>query len=167
MKIKLFKLDNTMKIFLSTFIAVLIIGVSVGLVYLNFTTKMNASGTIERYNGSQNSSNDFEIAESYPKSISEMLTTTHSHVIIFALIFFAIGSIFYFNSIIKGFWKEFLIVEPLISTVITFSSIWGIRYIHESFIYLTIISAILMYVSFYFMSAISLYELIFMKNEKK
>jgi len=165
MEIKLFQLDKALKTFLATFIVVLTIGVSIGVIYLKFTTKMTSSGTVERYNGSNE--NEFEIAESYPKPISEMLITTHSHVIIFAIIFVAIGFIFYFNSIINGFWKQFLIIEPLVSTIITFSSIWGIRYIHKSFVYITIISAILMYVSFYIMSLIALYELIFKKNEKK
>jgi len=165
MEIKLFQLDKALKTFLATFIVVLTIGVSIGVIYLKFTTKLTSSGTVERYNGSNE--NEFEIAESYPKPISEMLITTHSHVIIFAIIFVAIGFIFYFNSIINGFWKQFLIIEPLISTIITFSSIWGIRYIHKSFVYITIISAILMYVSFYIMSLITLYELIFKKNGKK
>jgi len=167
MEIKLFQLDKALKTFLATFIVVLTIGVSIGVIYLKFITKMTPQGTVERYNGSQESQNEFAIQESYPKPISEMLSTTHSHVITFAIIFFAIGLIFYFNSIINGSLKQFLIIEPLISTIITFSSIWGIRYIHKSFVYLAIISAILMYVSFYIMSMISLYELTFKKNEKK
>ncbi|MBU0475163.1 MAG: hypothetical protein KKF62_13495 [Bacteroidetes bacterium] len=165
MEIKLFQLDKELKTFLTTFIVVLTIGVSIGLVYLKYTTKMTPKGTVERYNGSND--NEFDIAESYPKPISEMLTTTHSHVIIFAIIFVAIGFIFNFNSIINGFWKQFLIIEPLISTIITFSSIWGIRYIHKSFVYITIISAVLMYVSYYIMSLISFYELVFKKNGKE
>jgi len=167
MKLKLSQLDKELKAFLISFLVVLTIGVSIGLIYLKYTTNMTTSGTVERYNGSIENESEFEIAESYPKPISEMLTTTHSHVIIFAIIFAAIGFIFYFNSTIKGFWKQFLIIEPLISTIITFSSIWGIRYIHKSFVYITIVSAILMYVSFYIMSLISLYELIFKKNEKE
>jgi hypothetical protein len=127
---------------------------------------MTSNGTVERYNGSKVNPDDFEIAEKYPKPISEMLLTTHNHVITFSLIFTAIGLIFYFNSIIGGFWKDFLILEPLISTIITFSSIWGIRYIHESFVYITIVSAVLMYISFYLMSVVLLYELGFKRNEE-
>jgi len=165
MEIRLFKLEKGLKLLLSFFLIVLTIGVSVGVVYLKFTTKMNAKGTIERYNGSTET--EFEVQENYPKSISEMLVTTHSHVIIFAIIFLIIGIIFYFSSIIHGFWKIFLITEPLISTLVTFTSIWGIRYIDELFVYLTIFSAILMYLSFYIMSFLALYELIFMKNERQ
>ena len=165
MEIRLFKLEKGLKLLLSFFLIVLTIGVSVGVVYLKFTTKMNAKGTIERYNGSTET--EFEVQENYPKSISEMLVTTHSHVIIFAIIFLIIGIIFYFSSIINGFWKIFLITEPLISTLVTFTSIWGIRFIDELFVYLTIFSAILMYLSFYIMSFLALYELIFMKNERQ
>lgn len=165
MEIRLFKLEKGLKLLLSFFLIVLTIGVSVGVVYLKFTTKMNAKGTIERYNGSTET--EFEVQENYPKSISEMLVTTHSHVIIFAIIFLIIGIIFYFSSIIHGFWKIFLITEPLISTLVTFTSIWGIRFIDELFVYLTIFSAILMYLSFYIMSFLALYELIFMKNERQ
>ena len=168
MKISLRTFDKTLKRFLSTFLIVLTLGVTVGIVYLNYTTSMTPTGTVERYNGSQKGElDDFEIAESYPKQINELLLTTHNHIISFAFIFGLIGIIFYFNSVITGFWKNFLLIEPLISTVITFSSIWGIRYIHEGFVYITIISASLMYVSFYVMSAISLYELNFKSNEKK
>jgi hypothetical protein len=164
---KLYKFDKKLKNFLATFVIVLTIGVTVGLVYLNFTTNMSSKGTVERYNGSQIDPEGFEIAEKYPKPISEMLLTTHNHIISFSFIFGLLGIIFYFNSVLDGFWKEFLIIEPFISTLITFSSIWGIRYIDERFVYLTIISATIMYISFYLMSAISLYELIFKKNAKE
>jgi len=167
MKIALYSLDKTLKRFLSAFLIALTLGVTVGIVYLNYTTNMTPSGTVERYNGTQGELDEFEIAESYPKQISELLLTTHNHVISFALIFGLIGIVFYFNSIVVGFWKNFLLIEPLVSTVITFSSIWGIRYIHEGFVYVTIISASLMYISFYVMSAISLYELNFKFDENK
>ena len=168
MNIELYRLEKNLKRFLSAFLIVLTIGVTVGIVYLNYTTNTTPSGAIERYNGSQQGELDeFEIAESYPKQINELLLTTHNHVISFALIFGLIGIVFYFNSVIVGFWKNFLIIEPLVSTVITFSSIWGIRYIHEGFVYLTVISALLMYVSFYIMAAIALYELNFKYNENK
>jgi len=168
MKIELHRLEKNLKRFLTAFLIVLNIGVTIGLVYLNFTTSMTPSGTVERYNGSElGDVDEFDIAESYPKQINELLLSTHNHVISFAFIFAFIGIIFYFNSVIGGLWKIILIIEPLVSTVVTFSSIWGIRYIHEGFVYLTVISAIVMYISFYIMSAISIYELNFKSNENK
>ena len=165
MQITLYKLDENLKKILSTFLIVLTIGVSVGIIYLNLTTKLSPKGTVERYNGSQ--ADEFEIAENYPKPVSELLLTTHNHVITFALIFGFIGIIFFFNSIITRFWKNFIIIEPLISTLVTFSSIWAMRFIDENFVYVTIVSATLMYASFYVMSVISLYELIFKSDESQ
>ena len=92
-----------------------------------------------------------------------MLLTTHNHIISFALIFFLIGIIFYFNTIITGKIKFFLLIEPLISTIFTFSSLWGIRFIDKSFILITILSSSILYLSFYFIVLILLYELLIKK----
>ena len=89
-----------------------------------------------------------------------MLMTTHNHIISFAMIFGMIGLLFYFNSIITGMWKFVLMVEPLITTLITFGSIWGIRFIAPEFAYITMISGILMYLTYYIMVGIMLYELL-------
>ena len=73
-----------------------------------------------------------------------MIQTTHEHVNSFAIISFMIGVIFYFNSIINGKLKTFLMIEPFISTIITFLSLWLIRFINTSFA-LNILSSTLMY----------------------
>jgi hypothetical protein len=89
--------------------------------------------------------------------------TTHTHIIAFALIFVLLGGLFYYNSIISATWKNVLMIEPLLATLVTFGSIWGIRFIHPAFSYLTILSGSLMYLSFYTMTTILLYDLIFKK----
>lgn len=160
----LFKLEKVLKHLIALFVFVLTLGVTIGIIYLEYSTNMTPTGTVEQYNGSFQQDNDFEIREKYPKQINELLLTTHTHVIMFSIIFFCMGLVFYFNSIVNGFWKKFLIFEPLVSTIITFSSIWGIRYIDSDFVYITIVSAFLMYASFYIMSFISLYELVFKKD---
>ncbi len=163
MNIKLFEFPEILKKFILTYTIVLTIGVTVGLVFVSQTTGFNSSGAVERFRGSD-IEEEFEIPEQYPKSIHEMLMTTHNHILGFSFIFLSLGLIFYFNSIVNGFWKSFLMIEPLISTLITFGSIWGIRFIHPDFVYVTIISSSLLYISFYIMSAIISYELIFKKN---
>lgn len=164
MNIELHLLDKNIKLFLRSFLILLTFGVAVGLAYLYYTTNYSVDGAVTRFNGSEVNEGDFEIADSYPKPPSEMLVTTHNHLIAFALIFFSVGSIFYFNSVIKGFWKIFLMVEPLLSTIITFSSIWAVRFISPHFIYLTIISSILIYVSFFIIVSICIYDLTFNKK---
>lgn len=161
MNVYLYQLDNVIKKFLTGFLIALTLGVLVGLTYLWYTTDYTPKGTVERFNGSISSDtgDEFAIPENYPKPVSELLVTTHNHIITFSLIFLALGSIFFFNSIISGWWKTFFLIEPFVSTVVSFSTIWGIRFIHSSFVYVTIISAVLIYSSFFIMSFICLYEL--------
>ncbi len=156
---KLHQLDSYLKLFLVTFLCVMTIGVTIGLIYVQKTTNISTKGTIHRYAGSE-STDEIGIPEHYPKPISDMLMTTHNHIISFSMIFGLIGFMFYFNSIISGKWKFFLMIEPLISTILTFGSIWGIRFFSPSFAYITIISGLVMYVVFYLMVVIMLYELL-------
>ena len=168
MNIKLHQLESSLKKFLSVFVIVLSIGVLMGLIYLSQTTKYSPKKAIERFNGSQVNTKDdiLDIPETYPKPISEMLITTHNHIIGFSLLFFAIGLIFYFNSVINGFWKLFLIIEPLVSIIVTFGSIWGMRYISKYFVYLAALSSTFLYLSFFTMALIILYELLFKKEKE-
>ena len=163
MELKLYNLENKIKLFLSVVIITLSIGVITGLIYLYNTTNLSGSGTIERISGS-NEINDFDIPDSYPKPISELLITTHNHIIGFSFIFLIIGSVFYFNSILIGFWKSFFMIEPLVSIVITFGSIWLIRYFSTDFVYVAIVSSSLIYVSLFTMITTILFELNFKKS---
>lgn len=159
---KLYKLDNDLKTFLSLFLIVLSIGVTIGLIYVYSTTTISSIGITDHYAGSE-TIDEFDIPLKYPKPINEMLLTTHNHIISFALIFFLVSIIFYFNTIITGKIKFFLLIEPLISTIFTFGSLWGIRFIDKSFIFITILSSSILYLSFYFIVLILLYELLIKK----
>ena len=152
------KLDKTAKIFLSFFLSTMLIGILTGLGYIYYTTNMSANGTIEHYRGSE-VLND-EIPEEFPKPLEEMILSTHAHVNSFALISLIIGAIFYFNSIISGSLKLILMIEPFISTIITFLSLWLLRYIDDQFVYLVIISSFLMYIFWIIMILICLYDIL-------
>jgi len=156
---KLFQLDKELKIFISLFLIVLSVGVTIGLIYVRTTTNVSVEGTANRYAGSE-VNDEFDIPEYYPKPVSDLLMTTHNHILSFSLIFGLVGLIFNFNSIIVGTWKLVLMIEPLIATLITFGSIWGVRFIAPEFAYITIISGILMYLVFYLMICIMLYDLL-------
>ncbi len=167
MNIKLFQLEPLLKKLLITYLCVLSIGVVVGLIYLYTTTNYSVSGTITRFKGSeqQNIQDDFEIPENYAKPISEMLISTHNHIFGLSFIFLSMGLMFYFNSILNGFWKSFLMIEPFISILTSFGSIWGMRYISNTFVFLAVISALLMYLSFFVMLFILLFELLLKKTK--
>ena len=156
----LYQLTKQLKIFLTVFLLVLTIGIMFGLFFLFHTTSFSSSKTTERLSvNSENIEEDFGINEAPVRSTGELLTTTHNHILGFSFIFFFVGGIFYFNSIIKGFWKIFLMTEPMISTVVSFGSMWLVRYYSDNYIYLTILSAVVMYISFFIMTLISIYEL--------
>jgi len=162
--INLYQLDPILKKFLFLFLVVITIGVTMGLNYVRHTTHMSNEGIVHRFAGSEQV-DEFDIPEHYPKPISDMLMTTHNHIISFSLIFLAMGLLFYFNSIINGTWKLFLMTEPLISILFTFGSIWGIRFISPAFAIFTIIFGGLMYISFYIMAGVIVYELMFYSED--
>ena len=134
-------------------------GVTVGLFYLYDTTSLSADGAVSRYRGDI-SVGEIDIPVSYPKPLSDLLLTTHNHLIGFSFIFIILCTIFYFTSLLSQFWKNFFMLEPFLSVLVTFGSLWLVRFVHADFIYLTIISAFLTYASFYLMTAIIWYDLL-------
>tara|TARA_Y100000994_G_scaffold243480_1_gene241903 strand:+ start:125 stop:640 length:516 start_codon:yes stop_codon:yes gene_type:complete len=168
-KIYLKNLDSDIKYILIAFLATIGLGIFTGMAYLYYTTESTPVGVIEHYKGSNDASyeNWDEFLDKPPKTekyLHDMLETTHAHVTSFAIISILLGIIFYFNSVIIGRLKLFLIIEPFISTIITFSSLWIMRYFHDGFVYLVIISAALLYPVWFIMISVSIYELMFKKN---
>ncbi len=162
----LYQLNSNFKRLLIIYLITVSCGLLVGVIYLSRNTNFSVNGTIEHFNGSvQNIETEgVSIPDKYPKPVSELLMTTHNHILGLGFIIFSISLVFYFTSVFEGYWKNFLMIEPLISVLITFGSIWGIRFIHPGFVYLTILSAIFMYSSLFIMIVVSLFELIFKKN---
>jgi len=163
---ELFRLGKPLKSLFLVFSLVLACGVSVGIIYIYDTTRMTPKGTVERYSGSISGGmeEELDIPENYAKPFSEMLITTHNHVNSLSLLFLAIALVFSGSTLIGGFWKSLLMTEPLIAIITTFGALWGMRYIHPAFVYITIASATLMYSSFYFMVAAVVWEILFKKN---
>ena len=155
-------LEQSMKYFLIMFLITISAGIFTGLCYIYYTSNIAADSIAERYAGTV--VDEYEIPENFPKSLENMIQTTHEHVNSFAIISLLIGMIFYFNSIINGKLKLFFMIEPFFSTIITFLSLWLIRYSNISFTYLVIISSGLMYLCWYIMILVSIYELIYKKN---
>ena len=160
---RLFELPEKVRYFLSAFLMVMTIGVTVGLVYVNQTTGLSGKGTTEHYAGSA-LEDDMDIPEKYPKEIEGMLLTTHTHLISFSFIFFFLGALFYMNSILTGGWKTFIMIEPFVSVLGTFGSIWGIRYLSPSFSMATMVFGILTYLTFYLMVSVCIYDLLLKKD---
>ena len=155
---RLYELPRKLKLLCFLTVFNITVGLVVGLYYVGYTTQYSPAGTSEHFAGSK-ISDDFDIPDKYPKPFSELLNTTHTHVISMTFIFIITGGIFFLNSIITGSIKTFLIVEPFISIIVTFGGIWLVRFIHPGFSYLIILSGILMYLSFFIMASTIFYEL--------
>ena len=125
-------LSSDLKTTISAFLIILCLGISTGLIYINFTTNMSPDGTIEQYKGS--SVSKYDIPEKFPKEFENMILTTHEHIIAFSIISIILCIIFNFNSIIIGKLKLFLMIEPYLSIFITFTSMWLMRYCNSNFV---------------------------------
>ena len=148
---------------LSAFLIVMAIGIGIGLAYVYMTTNMSPIGMVEQFNGS-GIENPTDIPEKFPKPLENMILTTHNHLLSFAMISLLVGVIFYFNSIITGNLKFFLLIEPFISSLLMFISLWIMKYLYSPFVYLMIMSAIATYICWYAMISISIYELLVKKK---
>jgi hypothetical protein len=162
MNLRLYQFPKQLKKFILVLIFSLTFGVLIGLGFLFYTTAFTPKGAVERYNGSQ-VSDEYEIMEDYPKPISELFITTHNHIIGFTLIFSVICTIFYFSSIISDRLKTFFLIEPFVSVIISFSSLWLMRFVNSNFVYLMAISSSLIYISYFIMISLIIYEIIFKK----
>ena len=159
MENKLKQLSRSLKFLTVAYLIVLGIGVTTGLIYVAATTSMTPSGAIEQYIG-----NDDDWEPKQPKEFIDLVSQAHQHIVMFSFIFLSIGFIFNRNSIIKGPMKLFLMIEPFVSIIVTFGGFFILRYLTPSFVYIIIVSSSLMYICFYIMLYVSLYDL-FKKNE--
>tara|TARA_X000001036_G_scaffold367218_1_gene352339 strand:- start:2947 stop:3447 length:501 start_codon:yes stop_codon:yes gene_type:complete len=156
-KLELKNLPQNIKYLLSIFLVSMALGILTGLVYVYMTTNMNTVGITERFNGSEVIDN--EIPVNYPKPIENMILTTHNHLVNFSFISLILALIFYFNTIVNGWIKTIVMVEPFIGTIIMFSSMWLMRYVDSNFSYLIIFSSIITYSMWFLMISISIYDL--------
>ena len=153
-------LDKNLKKLLIYYLVTLGIGFSLGVLYVYLNSEFSSLGMIEQYVG-----NNDDWAPKLPKTLQDLVSHTHEHITMFAIIFLSLALIFSYNNTIKGFWKRFLMLEPFISIIITFGGFFIIRYITTSFSYIIIASSLLMYMCFYIMLFVCLYELILLNKK--
>lgn len=140
------------------FLITLTIGVTLGLGMVWMSTSTTADGIVSHYRGDDPVSSDL-IPEKYPMPIKELLLTTHNHILSFTLIFGILGGLIQFSKKLSNNWIKFLSIEPFVSVVITFGSMWGIRFIHDGFVWLMFLSSGTLYLSFYSIIFVTIMEL--------
>lgn len=160
----LYELPRRIRQAILAFLLLQSFGVLFGLGNLYLTTQLSLTGTTVHYRGDAPPVDAFEIQDNFEKPISELLLTTHNHLLGFSFIFALLVPIFSLSSIVSGSLKSFLMVEPFISVLMTFLSIWGLRFISSHFAFITMAFGSLTYASYFLMVGLIGYELLLKKR---
>jgi hypothetical protein len=134
-----------------------LVGYTTSLLFIHHTTGMTPPGVAEHYRGSDSTA--AEAAMQFPKTYSEMLTITHTHLLSMAAIFAFSGLALALCERPSIVWRRGLIVEPFIALLVSFASMWLMRYVDARFSWLLSLSSGLMAATFYVQSWFVLREL--------
>jgi hypothetical protein len=135
-----------------------IVGYSTSLLFVHHTTGMTPTGVASRYRGS--SSEAADAAMQFPKSLAEMLTITHTHLLSMAVIFVFSGLALALCPRPSERWRQILIAEPFVALLVSFSAMWLMRYVDARFSWLLALSSTLMAITFYIQSFFVMRELL-------
>jgi len=117
----IFLLPKEIKLLIGVFVIVLSIGFFSGLLFVGETSSANPNGIEEQYLGNEHDE-DAEVMK-FKKSEKEMLSLVHSHVLSMSIIFFLLALIVSITRLNRQL-KTFLMVEPLVSVVLTFGGLY-------------------------------------------
>ena len=134
-----------------------LVGYTTALLLVHRTTGMTPGGAAERYRGADAEAAD--VAMQFPKSLSEMLTITHTHLLSMAVIFVFSGLGLALCSRPSDRWRQTLIAEPFVALLVSFSAMWLMRYVDARFSWLLALSSAVMAATFYVQSFFILREL--------
>jgi hypothetical protein len=165
MNFRLRDADRTLRLFITVFLMVLSTGYTAGLLFVEHKSGATPSGIQEQFLGSPDTEISEEVA--YSKSANEMYVFLHNHILSLSLVFFAVGGIFYFSSIVRTRLKMFLMVEPLVAVATTFGGIALVRFVSPHFSWLVLGSGISLFVCYFVMVLLIIKELWFPKTPCK
>jgi hypothetical protein len=134
-----------LKVLTAFFLITLSIGFYLGLGFVNETTENKSQGIIENYNGNENDVKAETMK--FKKSEHEMYNILHTHFLSLSIIFFILGVLTCGTSINSAL-RKFLMIEPLVSVMLTFGGIYFVWLGFEWMSYTVMLSGILMTVSY-------------------
>jgi len=134
-----------------------LVGYTTSLAFVWYTTRLVPAGVAARYRGSN--PEETAGAMQFPKSLAEMLTITHTHLLSMAVIFVLTGLGIALCVSVPDRWKRILIAEPFGALLVSFSAMWLMRYVAPGFSWLLEVSSFLLAVSFYVQSYLILRDL--------
>lgn len=133
------------------------VGYTTSLLFVHHTTGLIPVGVAQRYRGSDSTA--AEAAMQFPKSYAEMLTITHTHLLSMAAIFLFSGVALALCHRPSERWRAFLVAEPFLALLVSFASMWLMRYVDARFSWLLTLSSGSMAVIFYLQTFFVLREL--------
>ena len=138
-------------------VIVQLVGYTTSLVFVWRTTRLTPPGIESRYRGaSPEGTGD---AMEFPKSLAEMLTITHTHLLSMAVIFVLMGIGVALCERVAERWKRWLVAEPFGALLVSFSAMWLMRYADPRFSWLLEASSTVLAVTFYVQAYLILREL--------
>jgi hypothetical protein len=157
MKFDYQKIDSTERLFIRLICYGLLLGISLGLLYVSLNSGIKSSEIQEFYRGNEGQIDSLDLK--YAKTIKELLLTTHNHILSFLFIFFIVHFFWISVASLTQKIKHFFLIEPYISLIVTFSCMYLIRFISPNFVYLMLLSSSLLYFSLYYTLIRILWEL--------
>ncbi|MFT4567978.1 MAG: hypothetical protein ACI9FN_002946 [Saprospiraceae bacterium] len=139
-------LSNDFRLLIGLFLIVLSIGYFTGISFVQITSKVTPEGIVENYNG--NESNEDSDEMKFKKSDYEILNILHTHFLSLSVIFLILGILVYGCTACTNSIQKFLMLEPLVSVLVTFSGIYFIWLGYEFMTYIVMISGALMTASY-------------------
>ena len=138
-------------------VVVQVVGYTTSLVFVWHTTRLVPTGVATRYGGADPAST--QGAMQFPKSLAQMLTITHTHLLGMAVIFVITGLGVALCGSLSERWKRFLVAEPFAALLVSFTAMWLMRYVHPAFAWLLELSSAVLAVTFYVQSHLILKNL--------
>ena len=149
-------LPKVLKLAVASFLLVLVFGYGSSFILLSDTTSFTPTGISENYLGNEDSEEEGPLK--FRKSKYEMLSTVHTHAFSLAVLFLIMSLLIYMTNINKRL-KSFLMIEPLLSIILTFGSLVLLWLGWPIFQYVAYASGALMHLSFALMVVIVAHEL--------
>jgi hypothetical protein len=135
-----------------------LVGYTTSLLFVHHTTGMTPPGVAAHYRG-EDSAAAVDAAMEFPKSYAEMLTITHTHLLSMAAIFVFSGAALALCERPDERRRRLLIAEPFVALLVSFASMWLMRYVDARFSWLLSLSSAIMALTFYAQSFFVLREL--------
>lgn len=143
-----------------------LVGYTTSLVFVWHTTRMVPPGIVSRYRGDDPlAAQAGGGAMQFPKSLGEMLTITHTHLLSMAVIFVFTGLGVALCASVSERWRRILVAEPFVALLVSFSCMWLMRYADPRFAWLLEASSAVMAATFYLQSYLILRELARVERE--